>query len=91
MDWAAWLGVAGCMCVVGAYAALIEQKLTSDGFLYSFVNLVGGILLMISLFSHFNAGSMMIEVFQIGISLRGLYLWRANKNRQRLHDQASEV
>ena len=73
MDMYQWIGFAGALFIVWAYLILQMGKCTIDSMQYQVINLVGAILLIISLFVHFNFGSFMIEIFWIGITLYGIY------------------
>ncbi|WP_419774907.1 CBU_0592 family membrane protein [Halarcobacter sp.] len=58
--------------VVVAYFLLQTNKYTISSLPYQVLNLVGAILLFISLCVHFNLGSFIIEVFWILITLYGM-------------------
>ncbi len=66
------IGMLGTACVVGVYMLQQIDKIDSKGFAYNFLNLIGAILLLISLFVHFNLASFIIELFWIAASLVGL-------------------
>ena len=67
------IGFIGMLFIVYAYLLLQIKKYTITSFSYQFLNLIGAILLLISLFVHFNLGSFIIEVFWIIITLFGMY------------------
>ncbi len=67
------IGFIGMVFVVLAYLLLQMGKINSNSLKFQFINLIGAILLLISLFVHFNLGSFIIEVFWIGITLYGIY------------------
>ena len=71
------IGFAGMLCVVLAFYKTVHGTWSNQSRKYNQVNLAGAILLIISLFIHFNLGSFIIEVFWIMISLKGIY--NANK------------
>lgn len=73
MDIFQWIGFLGMAFVVFAYLLLQTKKYTIESMQYQLLNLVGAILLLISLFVHFNLGSFIIEVFWIIITLYGMY------------------
>ncbi len=75
------IGFLGMALVVWAYWLIQARKATHDSFTYLYLNLVGAILLIISLMVHFNLGSFLIEIFWIGISGYGL-LQRYKKGRK---------
>ncbi|AQW82931.1 CBU_0592 family membrane protein [Campylobacter pinnipediorum] len=67
------IGFLGMLCVVGAYFLLQIEKINQKSLAYQLTNLVGAILLIVSLLVHFNLGSFLIEVFWIFITLYGIY------------------
>ncbi|QCD52345.1 CBU_0592 family membrane protein [Campylobacter sp. RM16192] len=73
MDIFQFIGFLGMICIVLAYFFLQIGKMTSADLSYQFINLAGAILLIISLFVHFNLGSFLIEVFWIFITLYGIF------------------
>ena len=73
MDIYQFIGFVGMLCIVWAYFLLQVEKYTVNSFAYQLLNLVGAILLTISLFVHFNLGSFIIEIFWIVITLYGMY------------------
>lgn len=66
-------GVIGSLMVAIAYFLLILEKVKPMDIWYNVINLSAAILLSISLFYHFNLGSVIIEIFWISISLLGIY------------------
>jgi len=48
---------------------------------YNMMNLVGAILLLVSLCFKFNLASFVIELFWIAASLVGLYRWLQTRNQ----------
>lgn len=73
MDIYQFIGFVGMLFIVWAYFLLQLEKYTVTSYAYQILNLVGAILLLISLFVHFNLGSFIIEVFWIVITLFGMY------------------
>ncbi|RXK12331.1 hypothetical protein CP965_10115 [Halarcobacter mediterraneus] len=73
MDIYQFIGFAGMLFVVIAYFLLQTNKYTIHSLPYQVLNLFGAILLLISLFVHFNLGSFVIEVFWIAITIYGMY------------------
>jgi hypothetical protein len=73
-----FIGIAGVACVIGAYFLLQLEKVRGDSFSYLMLNLVGAILLIISLMVTFNLASFIIELCWLAISLFGLgkLAWR---------------
>jgi predicted membrane protein len=72
MDIYQWAGFVGMLFVVIAYLFLQINKYTIKSLEYQLLNLIGAILLLISLFVHFNLGSFIIEVFWIIITAYGI-------------------
>lgn len=72
MDIYQFIGFVGMLFVVMAYFLLQTNKYTISSLPYQVLNLVGAILLLISLCVHFNLGSFIIEVFWILITLYGM-------------------
>lgn len=66
------LGFVGMLMIVIAYFNNQIGKMSAQSLRYSVLNLVGSILLLISLLKHFNLGSFMIEIFWVGISIMGV-------------------
>jgi len=81
MDIFQWIGFVGMIFIVYAYFLLQTQKAKSDSLKFQIYNLIGAILLVISLLVHFNLGSFMIEIFWIIITLYGIY-----KNKKEAQD-----
>ncbi len=81
MDIYQWLGFVGMAFVVFAYLLLQTNKYTIHSLQYQLLNLVGAILLLISLCVHFNLGSFIIEIFWILITLYGI--WKNLKNKEK--------
>ncbi|MCP4971065.1 MAG: hypothetical protein GY932_10765 [Arcobacter sp.] len=73
MDIYQFIGFVGMLFIVWAYALLQIKKYSITSFTYQFLNLIGAILLLISLFVHFNLGSFIIEIFWIIITLYAMY------------------
>lgn len=72
MDIYQWAGFVGMLFVVVAYLFLQINKYTIKSLEYQLLNLIGAILLLISLFVHFNLGSFIIEIFWIIITVYGI-------------------
>lgn len=66
------LGMIGVVLVLWTYLLLQIGKLQAQSFAYSFWNLVGSLLIITSIWVHFNLASMVIEVAWALISLYGL-------------------
>ena len=73
------IGMTGTLLVVAAYYLLQLEKLQPRGLTYNLMNLIGAILLLISLNYTFNLASVVIEIFWIGAALIGL--WKLYRSR----------
>lgn len=74
------IGLLGTVMVVLAYSLLQLERTDPKGLTYNVINLVGAILLLLSLCFNFNLASFVIEVFWIGASMIGLYrYWRRRR------------
>lgn len=68
------LGFVGMVFIVLAYYKVTTPGgWAADSVKFNVVNLIGAVLLIVSLCFHFNLGSFMIEVFWIIIAVRALY------------------
>ncbi len=66
------ISIIGMVCVVSAYLAVERNWLDNKDVKFYVINLIGGILLLISLLINFNLGSFIIEIFWIIISIIGI-------------------
>ena len=82
MDIYQWTGFIGMAFVVIAYLFLQTNKYTIKSLEYQLLNLVGAILLLISLFVHFNLGSFIIEIFWIIITIYGIVVNLKDKKQK---------
>lgn len=76
------IGFVGMVCIVYAYLLLQLNKIDQKSLKFQMINLLGAILLLISLCVHFNLGSFIIEVFWIIITLYGMYKNRKEKTQK---------
>ena len=65
-------GVAGSGLIVVAYFANQQGWLCAENWLYSFANLVGALLILLSLITAWNLPAFIIEGFWVLISVYGL-------------------
>ncbi|TKB43437.1 CBU_0592 family membrane protein [Thalassotalea mangrovi] len=66
------IGMLGTAAVVLAFFLIQLEKINPKGLQYNLLNLVGAILLLISLCINFNLASFVIEIFWIAASLVGI-------------------
>jgi hypothetical protein len=67
------IGTVGVIIVLIAYLLLQAQKMNPYSFLYSFMNLLGSIMLLFSLYYDWNFPAVFIEVVWAMISIYGIY------------------
>ena len=77
------VGLAGAAVFVAAYFANQQRWLDSTDWRYPAANLVGAVLIMISLWFEWNFPSFVIEFFWALISIWGVYLARSHRRRRR--------
>ncbi len=70
-DWANIAGFAGMACIVGAYAYQTASE-HPNPYLQHGTNLLGAVLLTLSLLVHTNLASLVLEGFWAAIALYGL-------------------
>ncbi len=66
------IGLVGVVLILLAYFLLQTEKLAADQLRYPALNLVGAVLILISLTKTFNLASFVIEICWVGISLYGI-------------------
>ena len=82
MAWFDVVGTTGVLLIVFAYAATQMKRMDPEGIRYSLLNLVGAILITISLFYAFNLASLIIEIFWIIFSIWGIWRWSRTRNEE---------
>ena len=70
-DAANYIGLAGTACVIGAYAYLTASTAPNPFVLHG-TNLLGALLLTVSLLVHTNFASLVLEGFWAAIAIWGL-------------------
>lgn len=84
------IGMTGVTLVLTAYGLLNLNKLKSHSLVYQLMNLLGAVLLLISLCFNFNLSSVVIEVVWITFSLIGIIrVFRARQART-IHSGAND-
>lgn len=66
------VGIAGSAVIIFAYFLLQKGSMKGDDWSYLWLNLVGASMLLYSLFWYWNTGTVIIEIFWIGISIYGM-------------------
>ena len=69
------IGFFGAIAILLAYFFLQAKKLSSDGLLYSLLNLAGALLILFSLVNAWNLTAVFIEIIWCGISFFGMIKW----------------
>ena len=75
IEWHDLLGFTGVVLILAVYLLLQMQRLHSTGWLYSALNGVGAILVLVSLTQEFNFSAFVLEIAWLLISLYGLKAW----------------
>ncbi|MEM1380468.1 MAG: hypothetical protein AAGH41_07585 [Pseudomonadota bacterium] len=65
-------GIVGVLFVLAAYFLLQSGRIKSDELRYPMINLIGAVLILVSLTNTFNLASFVIEVAWIAISVFGI-------------------
>ena len=86
LAWPDVIGGVGVVLVLATYGLLQAGRMAADALLYSTLNLLGAILIGISLLYSFNLASFIIEVFWATASAYGI--WRALRRRTVEADRA---
>jgi hypothetical protein len=66
------IGLVGVAAILAAYFANQRRWLSSEDWRFPAVNLVGSLLIVVSLFSEWNLPSVVVELCWIAISVYGL-------------------
>ena len=74
------IGIFGSAMIVSAYAYNVYAPVV-NAFIYNGTNLLGALLLTVSLLVHFNLASLLLEIVWIAIAIGGL--WKAYRNHGR--------
>lgn len=74
------IGTIGVSLILLAYFLVQTERITSQNLYYPLLNLLGALLLLVSLMVHWNTASVIIELFWIVISLYGI--WSILKQRK---------
>jgi hypothetical protein len=67
-----WVGFLGTAVLIGAYFANQQRWLDSEDWRYPTANLVGAVLIFVSLCFAWNLPSVVIEIFWAAISIWGI-------------------
>ena len=78
-----FIGNIGVFLIILGYLLLQINKIKSNDIIYSLLNLIGAILILISLTDEFNLSAFIIEIFWVGISLIGIINYAIRNRIQR--------
>ena len=74
LQWHDWVGSLGVLIIVAAYLWLQIGRIAVQNVVFSGANLLGSMLILVSLYFNFNFSAVLIEIFWIIISLFGLVM-----------------
>jgi len=70
--WSDIVGAIGSFMIIIAYLTLQLGKISTETVLYSFINGLGALLILVSLYFNFNLSAFIIEFFWLLISIFGI-------------------
>lgn len=79
--WHDVVGITGVAMILLAYLGIQIERIDGQSLAYSVINMVGAILIMISLYFTFNLASFIIECFWLAISILGIVRWLRRRRR----------
>jgi paired small multidrug resistance pump len=81
LKWFDFVGFAGVILVLVAYAALQSRRMSGDGVTYSLLNLIGaaGILVPVWYAAEMNWSVLFIETAWMAISAYGIWTWATRR------------
>ena len=74
LQWHDWVGSLGVLIIVAAYLWLQIGRIAGQNVVFSGANLLGSMLILVSLYFNFNFSAVLIEIFWIIITLFGLVM-----------------
>ena len=74
LQWHDWVGSLGVLIIVAAYLWLQIGRIAGQNVVFSGANLLGSMLILVSLYFKFNFSAVLIEIFWIIFSLFGLVM-----------------
>ena len=74
LQWHDWVCSLGVLIIVAAYLWLQIGRIAGQNVVFSGANLLGSMLILVSLYFNFNFSAVLIEIFWIIISLFGLVM-----------------
>ena len=68
-----WVGIIGSLMIAGAYYGVSNNYFSPEKLNYHLINLVGSLLILLSLYFKPNPGAILIELLWIFIASLGIY------------------
>ncbi len=68
-----WVGIIGSLMIAGGYYGVSNNHFSPDRLTYHLINLVGSLLILLSLYFKPNPGAILIELLWIFIASLGIY------------------
>ena len=81
IHWHDILGTIGVALIIITYFLLQLKRLSSNGILYSTLNALGALLVIISLMYKFNLSAFIVEAFWVLISVFGIIKYFLSKKK----------
>lgn len=72
LAWHDAVGTGGVTLILIAYFLLLSERLSARTVAYSLLNLIGALMITVSLLYDFNFSAFVIEIFWIAVSIYGL-------------------
>ncbi len=86
-DFANIIGLIGVALIMVTYFLLQVEKISARGLGYSILNLVGAVLIMVSLFYYWNLSAFIIEICWILISFYGIIRYFTRRHSSKIRPQ----
>ena len=74
-----WIGILGSLLIAGAYYGVSNNIFSPKRLVYHLINLIGSVLILLSLYYKPNPGAIMIELLWIFIATLGIYNYYFSK------------
>ena len=74
-----WIGILGSLLIAGAYYGVSNNIFSPKRLVYHLINLIGSVLILLSLYYKPNPGAIMIELLWIFIATLGIYKYFFSK------------
>lgn len=81
LTFADWIGIVGSLMIAGAYFAVSSGNADAEKPAFQTFNLIGAILVLISLYYRPNPGAIIIELLWVGIAVFALARFAFGKRR----------